>query len=412
VSAAEQLPTLDALADGAPEWERMREQVKRSGTIPRGTYEATLSNVALVRRKDSGSWVLRMIARTDRLGRYVHAWRGLSENPDDPYDLTDGQVRGLRKFAEAMGVATPAPAAQIVEQVARMVGQPVIAKVTQTPVGQQATFTAPQPEGTIRILAPATVDPANLEGAAAAAHAAHEKIMEGLHAAHYALACAAEGCHTLLASEGWTALGFESLSEYLAAPEVTLSRSEFYRLASIWERYVLDGGLDPMALQSAGPSKLEVPLPALEAGVVSAEQAVADAASMTRADLRKHYEALQTSGDSGDVRDEPKAAPEQKPQNSADDPAGGTDDHFADVVAELEQQRALVGELEAEVHRLKHDFPLPDEGLRDVAGSLASVLRRVLDEVGRPEQKRMGKQLRAVVVEVLEQACEHGLECV
>lgn len=293
---------LDDADNRSPDWESMRSQLKTSGTLPRGTYDATLREIALVKRKDTGAWVLRLLARTDRLGRYVVSWRGLSENPADPYDLTDGQVKGLRKFADSLGIPTPAPAEEIIEGLRVMLGQSVTARVVHTPVGQQATLS--RGESTITIAPrPAT----DLEGKAKLAHVAHEKVIEGLQAARLGLACAAEGCHALHASEGWTALGFESLSEYLACPEVTLSRSEFYRLVSIWDRYVLNGGLQPMLLQGAGPSKLEVPLPALEAGVVDAAQAVADATTMTRKDLRTHYAALLADGeDGGDqaVRDE------------------------------------------------------------------------------------------------------------
>lgn len=424
------MDVLDDETQRSPEWESMREQIRRTGTIPRGTYEATLSNVAIVRRKDTRAWALRMIARTDRLGRYVHAWRGLSDNPDDAFDLTEGQVKALRKFAGTMGIPTPAPAAEIVEALAQRIGKPVVAKVGQTPVGQQVTLTVPKPEGTVEILPPATTDTTQLEGAAADAQVAHEKILEGLQAANFALARAAEGCHALLKDEGWAALGYESLAEYLAAPEVTLSRSEFYRLASIWERYVIDGGLEPTALQSAGPSKLEVALPALEQGLVSAEQAVADASSMTRSDLRTHYEQLQ-GGDGGDdtaptgseaAADESAAAPSDP--EPVDDPAGGTDDtgpfdadelirwaeHYGHPEGWAKKAQALHGKvenLEAEVSRLKHDFPLPDDRVLEVARSLSAVLTRVLHEVGRPEQKRMSKALRGVVVDTLAQASQH-----
>lgn len=403
MSAVEVLP-LDALNDPAaetPEWETLRRQHgdTKANLLPRGTYDATLIEVKPIRRRDTGTWLLRMLARTDRLGRFVVAWRGLSENPDDPFDLTDGQVKGLRKFADSMGIPTPAPAQEIVEALGRMLGQSVTAKVVHTPVGQQATLS--REPATITVPArPVTVD---LEGRARQAQVAHEKIVEGQQAANYALACAAEGCYELQKSEGWIALGYESLSEYLASPEITMSRSEFYRLAKIYERYMLEGKVAPIALQAAGPTKLEVPLPALEQGVVDAEQAVADAASMNRTDLRKHYAALLANGEDAPDPDEPDGV--CTAEELADDPAGGTAAAtFEGMTAEewarvYERELARANRADSQTQRLRRSYD-----------RLVATLQRVLDEVGRPEQKRMSKALRAEVMEVLAAASEHGLD--
>jgi hypothetical protein len=89
---------------------------------------------------------------------------------------------------------------------------------------------------------------------------------------------------------------------------VELSKSEFERAADIWQTYVLDGGAEPVLLAGASPSKLEVPLPALKQGVVSAEQAAADAESMTRRDLRDHYRALLGTEDDPDPEPERRSA--------------------------------------------------------------------------------------------------------
>ena len=68
-----------------------------------------------------------------------------------------------------------------------------------------------------------------------------------------------------------------------------MSRTEFFRYASIHERYVIDGGADPARLSVAGPSKLEIPLKALAAGEVSIEEALGDVESLGRKDLRDKY---------------------------------------------------------------------------------------------------------------------------
>jgi hypothetical protein len=312
---------------------------RKAGTIPPGTYDAELREVAIVRRRKDDSHVLRLLVRTTDLGRYAIQWVGLSENPDDPWDLTPGQLRGLRRVADRLGAAQR-PGLHprvIVKSIAREVlGQSVRARVSRTPVGQSVTvyreragvpscacgagctdgvctaqeLDEPSPdEVTVEEAAiHADLAPAQQRAmdAVGAAESAHLKVIEGLRGVRISLTLLAEGCHDLHVSEGWRELGYETLSEYLAAPEITVSRSEFYALADIWSTYVLAGGVEPLALQGAARSKLEVPLPALSAGVVSAEQAVADATSMPRKDLRTHYAGLMGEGD---VEPKPRAKP-------------------------------------------------------------------------------------------------------
>src|SRR5512138_955640 len=104
-------------AETTPAWieyRRQRGEAQGDHVIPRGTYEATLIEVTVVRRKDQSGHVIRMVARTKHLGRYVLAWRGLGSDPLDPYALTEGEVRSLRKFATAMAIPVPASAPEIV----------------------------------------------------------------------------------------------------------------------------------------------------------------------------------------------------------------------------------------------------------------------------------------------------------
>jgi hypothetical protein len=359
------VPVIEEGAVTAGEREIPKDE-RKAGTIPPGTYDAELREVAIVKRQKDGSHVLRLLCRTTDLGRYVIAWHGLSENPADPFDLTDGQRRGLRRVADRLGVESTGEPVQVVERIAGLLTQSVQVRVSRTPVGQQVTVTRERPPvgrdapaggvvlsvergapgctcGTPPFAPPEPSDdcpfhaergvvlepdscPDGLEcqtcpaageddvclpaerpvtgNPVTIAHGAHAKVIEGLRGVRLSLALVAEGCHELHVTEGWRELGYESLSEYLAAPEITISRTEFYRMAEIWSAYVLNGGVEPIELQGAGPSKLEVPLPAITAGVVSAVQAVADATSMTRKDLRSHYAGL--VGD-----EEPKPKPKR-----------------------------------------------------------------------------------------------------
>jgi hypothetical protein len=326
------VPHVPVIDEGheTPATQEIPEHQRKAGTIPPGTYEAELREVAIVRRKKDSSHVLRMLVRTTDLGRYAIAWQGLSENPDDPWDLTPGQLRGLRRVADRLCVPSLCEGREIVESgIVGLLGQPVTARVVRTPVGQTVTLMRPPgpfvPGGVVpqtgEVLVPAgteiTVEDATPQGIASVvaettelrashaiedAQAAHFKLVEGQRGVRLSLALMAEGCHLLHHDEGWKHLGFETLSEYLAAPEIEISRTDFYRMVEIWSAYVLNGGVEPSSLQGAGPSKLEVPLPALSAGVVTPEQAVADASSMTRKDLRTHYAGLMGAEDEEPVR--------------------------------------------------------------------------------------------------------------
>lgn len=421
--------------DETPIWEQyllQRGTEDERRTCPRGTYEAMLLEVRIVRRKDGG-FLLRMVSRTVGLGVFLVTWRGLSTDFSDPFDLTEVEVRSLRKFAAGMGVPVPAPAREIVEALQKLVGEQVEAKVSHSPVGIQASLSRPlAPTSTaLRVagrvlmvdgqLMDANGELLDVEGKARIAHEAHALVLEGQQLARRGLATAAAGCHALHASEGWRALGFETLSEYLAQPEVEFSRSEFYRLCAIHQAYVLDGGLAPDVIAGASPTKLELPIPAIEQGVVSAGQAAADAESMTRNDLRVHYRELlgaepEAAESEPSVSATPAADPESRRRDleiyvNVDEQRDAAVERLSDEVAE-ERTRAEAAEereraLRAQLNDLPHQTDLQH---MTVAQGLALVLARVMREVGDPRQKRMGKELRAAVQAALDEAREHGLD--
>jgi hypothetical protein len=118
----------------------------------------------------------------------------------------------------------------------------------------------------------------------------YDRLLEGLSASRLALSAVAQACHDISRDKSWTDLGYESLAEFLASPEITLTRSNFFRMAQIWELYVLDGGISPLSLAVAGPSKFAIPLRALGANEVSVEEALADVETLGARDLREKYE--------------------------------------------------------------------------------------------------------------------------
>ena len=183
-----------------------------------------------------------------------------------------------------------------VQWLGSQVGSPFTAKVHRDPTGaMRATFTAASgvafgndeaamtTEGEVRHSASPPARKVD-------AHDAHNRLVFGIKASHLALSAVAQACHEIHEQQAWSELGYDTLSEYLASPEIGMSRSAFYDLCAIWERYVLEGGADPQALQAGGPSKLVVPIPAIKAGEVTVVEALEDVEALGLRDLREKYQ--------------------------------------------------------------------------------------------------------------------------
>lgn len=126
---------------------------------------------------------------------------------------------------------------------------------------------------------------------AAEAFEAHMLLMQGLQVTRMGLSDTAQACYLIREGKLYKLLGFEKLGDYLADPEISLRSSSFHEYADIWKRYVLEGGIAPERLMDTGRGKLAVPLPALKAGEVSAEDALEDAIVLGAQDLRVKYRA-------------------------------------------------------------------------------------------------------------------------
>jgi len=131
----------------------------------------------------------------------------------------------------------------------------------------------------------------------------YNRLLEGLNATRLALSAVAQACHDISRDKSWTDLGYESLSEFLASPEITLTRSNFFTMAQIWELYVLDGGVDPQQLAVAHPSKLAIPLRAIGANEVTVAEAIADVETLGARDLREKYQLTVEKSERSDCLD-------------------------------------------------------------------------------------------------------------
>lgn len=253
--------------------------------LPAGRYPATLEGVSLGGHR---RYNLMLKAKVTRNGVTVIESHPMGE--DDPYRLSPSQRKILHETARRLNVQDSGPAEEIVAALDALKGAEVTAYVREGPMGMLCTFSRnggeeeavsgevldrmpeAEPEYTQR-----TID----------AQSAHEMLLTGLHHANRGFALVAQACWKLRQDEGWTALGYNSVSAYLADPEVSMSRSTFYGFADIWDQYIERGGQDEKLL--AHPSKLEVPIPALKAGDVDAEEAIHDVQVLGLRDLRIKY---------------------------------------------------------------------------------------------------------------------------
>lgn len=277
---------------------RLSAQLKAigDGALPPGVHQVELVEVAVIQRKRDDQWVLRLIGRTSG-DRYVLTSRKLAKGGEDPYDLPSARERSLVQSLTGLGMprgldGPDAGVAWLGEQV----GQPFTAKVHRDPTGaMRATFSAAIGVAFGNDEAAMTTAGEITHSASAPARKeeafdAHRRLIYGIKASHLALSSVAQACHEIHEQQAWSELGYDTLSDYLASPEIGMSRSAFYDLCAIWERYVLEGGADPQALSAGGPSKLVVPIPAIKAGEVTVVEALEDVEALGLRDLREKYQ--------------------------------------------------------------------------------------------------------------------------
>lgn len=254
------------------------------GALPEGEHMMLLDDVAVMARK-SGGWGLRIISRHES-GQYAMEWRNLSANADNAFDLTDGQRKGIVDFAKRFNITETEPE-RIFEALSAAKGAPVQVMVKQTPHARIVKHSAPQgirlrtEAGTLTV-AGEVIEPQD-------AFQLEQRLKDALQQTRRSLIDVAEACYEIVRQHAYEALGYETLTAFLAQPEVGLSRSECYAAAKVHEVFVLEHGINPDELAKAGINKLDVVLPKVVAGEVEAEAAVDDAVTHGIRDLREEY---------------------------------------------------------------------------------------------------------------------------
>lgn len=84
-------------------------------------------------------------------------------------------------------------------------------------------------------------------------------------------------------------LGYETQEEWLAGPEIELQKSQVAKMVRVYRAIVLEREVQHAALEGVDLDKLDYALPAIKAGKVAWQDAVADAKNLGRRDMRERY---------------------------------------------------------------------------------------------------------------------------
>lgn len=98
----------------------------------------------------------------------------------------------------------------------------------------------------------------------------------------------AEQLYAFHTAQAWRDLGWETFTDWLGCPEVSLGRRQAYRLIQAWA-WSQDQHVDPEQLERVDLTKLSVVIPAVLRGAVSLQEALSDAEMLSRADLTVRY---------------------------------------------------------------------------------------------------------------------------
>lgn len=121
------------------------------------------------------------------------------------------------------------------------------------------------------------------------AQTVEQKIVKGCMAVRAVWVALAAYLHEFHSEAMWEDLDYETFEDWLGSPEIGLSRSHVYALIQCHEELVILRQIPAAELEGIDATKVQQVLPALKRGDVEVDQALADARSLSRADLRKEY---------------------------------------------------------------------------------------------------------------------------
>jgi hypothetical protein len=224
-----------------------------------------------------------------------------------------------------------------------------------------------------------------------------QRIKAGMRKGREALWEVAEEMYKFDEARGWLVLGYETLGEWLADPEISMPRSTFNRLVQAWGDLVVVRKVDPPTLATLDLSKTSLVLAALRAGEVSTDKALADVQSMGANDLRKQY----SKPRGGDRVQTPDPPAEEESWADVGPTDGFVEEEPVIVPADTDTNG---NQADADTWR-----SMPTWNDYEFVRDLARVMWRISEEVAPPEKKRMSADLREEVDRVVKLAISAGL---
>jgi hypothetical protein len=148
----------------------------------------------------------------------------------------------------------------------------------------------------------------------------HQRVVEAIKDGKAALWALAEALHEFDEARGWQALGFETLGEWLADPEIGMRQSTYHNAIRRWRK--LSPKVEPKRLVGLDPSKVTIVMGAIARNETPLDEVLDDVETLGARDLREKY-----IGEQSSVRTEPVTTEEgQERVRNLNEVALGEDD--------------------------------------------------------------------------------------
>jgi hypothetical protein len=115
------------------------------------------------------------------------------------------------------------------------------------------------------------------------------QVKEGFAAGREAMWSTAKALWAFNEQQGWLALGYDRLGDWLADPEIGMTRRTFQRMVSTYDKTVMRRQIPLESVKKLDMSKVDVVLSKVETGEVKIEDALSDAETLGYRDLRESY---------------------------------------------------------------------------------------------------------------------------
>lgn len=203
------------------------------------------------------------------------------------------------------------------------------------------------------------------------------RIKAALHKGREAMWELAEQLHAFDERSGWRALGHDTIGEWLADPDITIKRTNYYRAVDAWRQLVVIRKVELPTLGALDLTKVDIALPALKRGEAMLEDVISDVEVLGARDLRIKY---------GQQSDEPEVVP---------------DGDVVSMDGDGDGELPVIGEVDV------NSFQTVPRGL---ARTLWLVCDAILMGPGRPERKALSTQMRDTLIQAHALGMEFGLD--